>query len=217
MDQDRIIRISFPGIAIIITILATNWTFGGTLFSFISDTKSFEILTKIAALVLTTPVLGFVISSIVHRFTEENKLFKIPNELLDNYRKALRTLAPYRPLNDEDFDKPFKSDVIMVHQAIIRSLMTEESLLYTTRRFTMFWTHRNLFWAILLGMIAGFLSAISDMKFGIESTSDLFVIKSSILIMLTFYLIAANNRASYNLKQSNLFEINWIIWKADSL
>jgi len=105
----------------------------------------------------------------------------------------------------------------MVHQAIIRSQMTEESILYTTRRFTMFWTHRNLFWTILTGIIIGFLSATSNMKSGIENAADLFVIKGCILTLLIFYLMVANNRANYNLKQSNLFEINWIIWKADSM
>jgi hypothetical protein len=209
MDQDRIIRFSFPGISLIVTIFALDWIFGGSLYERATP-KGNEGLVNILTLIATTPLIGLFINSIPYAILYRcpQFRFKIPPDLEKAHLRALKFLSR-QELNELD-----QLEVKMVHQVVVRNLMKEEALGYTTRRFTFYLTHANVVFSIgisALIVLSVHLTALESVSW--EDNKTLLVLKIATLIMYTLYIIAAVYLANENFKESIRFEASWIIWE----
>lgn len=218
MDSNRIIRYTFPGISFAMSILLFDYVFGGRflfeLWNRATDGQiPLELLTLFATGLISTPVLGFMLSTLTHEIWKPSYLFRVPPKLETDYLKALRALAPNNVIPRDPFKKD-KNILIEIHQILLRSLTPNEPLGYTQRRFTMILVHLNI-----LGSIAAALVFAIPYNLGNDAIELKNIFKEwpkiYIILLYVIYCWYGIKAFKRNRRESNNFEIQWIIWKSE--
>jgi hypothetical protein len=129
MDQDRIIRMSFPGIAFFVTIFLWDYILGGSFYLSIinitqgtNETINLGLASFLLGLIISTPFLGFVLSSIPYAFLTAKRCFRIPDTLRPGYLDALRRISNQNVTNISH------EQLTSIHQAVIREEMSDEAV-----------------------------------------------------------------------------------------
>ena len=220
MDQDRIIRMSFPGIAFIVTIFLWDYILGGSFYLRIinitqgtNETINLGLASFLLGLIISTPFLGFVLSSIPYAFLTAERCFRIPDTLRPGYLEALRRISNQNVTNISH------EQLTSIHQPVIREEMSDEAVKYTTRRFTFFVTHINMIFSIAISFfIVSLVHIINGTSFIVpEENCAIMTIKIAIIGIYLGYIVAGIISAGRIKRESNEFEINWVINSANKL
>lgn len=207
MNEDRIIRISFPGIFFLVSLCTFDWILGGEILRdfFSQDSNKIDAITGAVAFIVSTPVLGFVISSFYYiiLFCLPRWRFIIPQETAKR-RQYLQALSNLYICNiPENMDS---KEITAMHQQVLRMKMKDEELGYISRRFTFYLTYSNTIVAIVFSFIIALL--IHDW-----SLSYIFNgIKLVLVLFYVLYIIIAVWLAYRNLSESSDFEVQWVLF-----
>lgn len=226
MDKSRLTRFTYPGILFLFSLLAMNWILGGNLltifFCFLKDTfndKYIEILSAIISGLVSSPILGFILTSFSYEFILRRRihLLTIPTEIEDDYYYAISRLAR---IKTDDIRKWKLGRKLSVHQSILRSQIEPKALKFTERRYGFGLLHLNSFFSIGLAVVIAFVIHLSQghlCSSKPESNPEVFVLKVSIALVLVSYCISGFWFARNNIRESNNFEIDWIILNSKQL
>lgn len=207
MNEDRIIRISFPGIFFLVSFCTFDWILGGEILKdfFSQDSSKIDAITGAIAFIVSTPVLGFVISSFYYTilFWLPSWRFIIPQETTKRrqYLQALSNL--YIHSIHENMDS---KGITTIHQQVLRMKMKDEELGYISRRFTFYLTYSNTIVALVFSFIIALL---------IHDWTLCYVFNGIKLVLVLFYvlyIIIAVWLAYRNLSESSDFEVQWVLF-----
>ena len=211
--QERIFRFGHSGITFLLTTYFGFWYFGGVIDK---DTLSFfekNYITTIIAAFISTPILGFIISSfgsvllksrgVKHKFClplEEfqNDYFELLNKHFPNDSNS--TLDPENKKNLET--------ISMNHQILFRQYAKEEVMKYTCRRMDVYWTHVNTITSIIVSLIFSLWLVHYTKETELDFQS---MAKTIWIIPIGLYIIIGILLAVQNLKESNHFEKKFLI------
>ena len=216
--KERTIRFASVGWLFFLSILFGIWYTGGDLDILlkkvvnISDSK----LAEIAIALITTPAIGFIISSItlgiLKKIYSRNIEFLKPSpEYEQDYLKKIFTSFHNTDsgitLNNESgiYSITNHDTLYLNHQILLRQTDRKEIIEFITRRMDMYWTHINTIASIILGLMLGLFININS--FG----HHFYFLKMLWLFPLLFYIIAGVYLSKKNLKEVNDFEKRFLI------
>lgn len=189
MEQERIFRLSIPGIVFLGSLLLFYLSIGGSyvpLYNLISEST----VSLFVAIVITVPTMGLIISSITVGFLLLNFGYKY--YLNTPIRKEIRyiILDLKDPLNQELEENPTLNKTLQKfyfkYQTYIRINTPEETIKFLQRRWNYIWIHSNNISAIILSLIMlPFLNYPSDK---VSYSRSFFI---PIIIFFIIYLISA--------------------------
>lgn len=143
--EDRIFRFSGLGIVLCLSGILGFWMSGGDVSEILKklsdlvskDNKLIEILLSALALLIATPISGYIISTVIHAC----------------FAWADRT--PFCKCSINSRERHFFS-----HQANLRQEENSEAIKFSTRRYDSFWTNINISCSIIAGIMVGSLARI---------------------------------------------------------
>ena len=154
MDTERLYRRSMPGIFFVGVLFFSYLLFGGD-SSYVVNSINNENYSFLIAILVTTPIIGFIISSITisifhkcqgHKFYINNPPSTKIKEVILNSDHRLFT-------NVEKLSKPELQEFYCIYQVYIRISLNSESLRFLERRWNFYWIHINNIAAIFLGLL----------------------------------------------------------------
>lgn len=160
MDSQRLVRHTFAGIVFTFYLLVFYFLFDGKLnLTVLSVINSEAFYLPIASLLLTTPVIGLIISTLSVAF----------QHLFDGYRvhygKLSELLIDHTLRNHQAFKAYYNANVnnkngrrrrirwMYYHYMVLRQDIKDDSLKFLERRWNIYWVHSNIFIAIIVAYI----------------------------------------------------------------
>lgn len=233
MEENRIFRFSYSGIATLAMFLLTNWLLGSDLFDKISNEK----IVIIIGLLFSTPLIGFIVSSmayyVVHRIWDHNFEIKFKDFIsikaiylekinsiltviygegtgnINNFPKIVFAInKSKRKLNRINRNNNIR--MLTAHQFAIRCYMPDELLNFCVRRRTIYWTHFNILSAIIFGSLISFLLLPFFIAIPKFSWTYFDPIKLLVLIPIVIYFISGVYQFKRARKEANEVEMYWI-------
>lgn len=174
-----------PGIMLLLSIVLFYTIFGGNIVSpfrsVFNQSNSIDIISLLIGFLITTPIIGLVISTITHGL-----IF-----LFSGYSIFLLHTHPPKDiltiLHPEDPNIKLPNDKFYwEYQAYIRANLNEQTIKYLERRWNFIWIHINNIAAIILGL---FISAFIPIN--CQQRNEYSVIALGVYFFLLLYCIMA--------------------------
>lgn len=201
MDAERIQRWTMPGVMFIVSFISFYICFIGDITNLFgaSENLSFESIFALVATILTTPVIGLIISTIIMKFMEIIIGYKIhygfPGEV--HKQQILKdALALDKSGNLEMFDpnlgywkkRVYIRKFYACYQALVRRRIQGEELKFLERRWTVFWTHLNNLSSIIIAFASIWLVKTNQFS---TANSNVHQLATYLTIAIFIYSIAA--------------------------
>lgn len=176
MEQERLFRLSIPGIIFLGTTLLIYSVLGGNI-DFLETLFTDSKIAFFIATIITTPVLGIVIStisiSLIHLLMGHSFYINNPKPEISNviFRGQLnKKISLYR--------------YYVKYQAYARIHSKDETIKFLQRRWNFLWIQANNLAAIALGTILGIL-----FKVLLDQVESKYILNKKILWIIVIFLI----------------------------
>jgi uncharacterized protein YacL len=208
--QERLVRFGLPGVVFLATTIFFYWYFAGNVEYLVKSlTTQPAVIALITSLIITTPVLGFTISTTIAailKYSDHYHFFKIENKDLE--RKYFQLMISFYG-NDSGIRKKKGTYIIvnldhayLLHDLLYRQVADAESLKYTGRRVDIFWVNINSIWSITWGLVIGLALALYNQN----EITDLNCTKALWVLPIVIYVISGMIVAKKDIRDSNRFE-----------
>jgi hypothetical protein len=216
MPTTRLLRYTLSGSTFILFGLLFFWLLGGSL-----PLKDLEIdILKIITLILSTPLLGIIVSTIVfeclvcvncyrtYYYVPENidiiKWILKEKSTTTKVEIELRKKVELKDIEDKAFSKKFYP----FYQVKVRKHVMGRSLSFLERKWAVIWIHRNIIGGIAISFIANlvfwginfYLDKYDLSNFGFD------LYKIAVLIFILIYILLACSHIKYSIKVAADFE-----------
>jgi len=209
--KDRTFIFACIGLIFTLSIIFGFWYFGGDI-SFNKE-NLWDIALKIFIPVISSPIIGLIISTIIITILQlilgkRIEFDKPSDDIKNDYLKKIDTglTGNFYSITNENGQYEFSdlSKLYLAHQVLLRKDDENvQSIEYSTRRYDLFWTHINISFSILLGLIIGLVircSIIDNVEYEL-SCSKLFWVLPIILYVILGLIHGGKAR-----KEANKFE-----------
>src|SRR6266487_3473350 len=212
MDAERLYRRTIPGI-LFLGVLFLFYLLKGGDVKFIANLFQKESFSFLIAILITTPVLGLIISTIAlgilhiivgYRFYLDKPVPRIYDIVLrrnDSLKDELKKNKNSKRVYKEFYCK---------YQSYVRVKLNAESLNFLSRRWNFLWIHLNNITAILLGIFLSFFLEYSSIKNNYYKRPFI-----AIVVLIVIYLFFAVYQILFIRNESILVEREAVI-KSDS-
>jgi phosphate/sulfate permease len=215
--NERTIRFGFSGVTFILSLIFFYWWLGGSLQR-ILPIKDESKLIEIAISVLSTPVIGFILSSIgtffVRRLILPNHIefLKPRDELSEMYLREIvngsKTNATGIIPNGNSYAITDINRLYLAHTSLFIKRATDEAIKFSSRRIDIYNMHVSTISSIALAFCVSIIIACQNKIFS-NSTFDCG--KSIWILFFIVYIGSGINQAIKALKQANEFEKIYLI------
>jgi phosphate/sulfate permease len=222
--KDRIIRFGFSGVTFILSLIFFYWWVGGSLQCILLKNDDPNLI-KIAISVISTPVIGFILSSIgtsVVRQCLRNRIeFREPSKPISPmyYREIVsysRIKLSGINLSGNEYilegkGKIRRSNVrriYLVHASLFIKKATDEAIKFSSRRIDVYYMHVSLISSIV---IAFFVSIVIAWQNHVFSNATFDCRKSAWILFFIAYFVTGFCQAKKNLIEGNEFEKIYLI------
>lgn len=217
--QERIFRFGISGLVFLLAILFGYWFWGGNIGILIKENSILneQSILSVLTIIISTPAIGFIISSINKEFWEfcipGQKLFQLPSKKIE--QDYLKIIDNEMPLNsgvkgsEEKFKISDTETVFLNQQILIRKQVeNKEILAFAARRMDIVYAQINGFYSIIFGFAIGWVVSLS-----ISNNSTHFPSYPKVLWLLPIlmYLAVAFRQAKKALREANDFEKQYLI------
>ena len=214
--QERFFRFGIAGLTFLLSVVFGFWYLGGKL-SIIINTKNEIIITTIVA-IISTPSLGFIISSINKEIWEyiypKKELFlNPPNIYKKEYLRMIFNAFPEHSgiTNIDDTYKIEKlKTVLLNHQVLMRELANKETIDFSARRVDVFYAQINGIYSVISGIIIGFILNFYLYASAVRSFNW---IKALFIVLPIVYVYVGCMQANRARNESNEFEKRFLLFK----
>lgn len=201
MDTERLYRMSIPGVIFLVTLIYFYILFGGN-FQLIKELLPKENLATLIALIFTTPVLGFVISSlafgIIYIICGYRVYINLPkSDLFFLIVRRDDKLWAELGSSKKTIKRKALKEFYWKYQSYIRANLNERTFKFLERRWHFFWIHVNSILAIVLSFFVSILLRIKTACYRSHNTglSNIFLIGIYLLIIVFIILAIIQARA----------------------
>jgi phosphate/sulfate permease len=222
--NERTIRFGFSGVTFILSLIFFYWWVGGSLLC-ILPMKDQQNWLNIAISVISTPVIGFILSSIgtsVVRQCLPNRIeFREPSEPIRPmyYREIVSysriKLPGINPSGNEYIlegkGKTRRSNVrriYLVHASLFIKKATDEAIKFSSRRIDVYYMHVSLISSIV---IAFFVSIVIAWQNNVFSKATFDCRKLTWILFFIVYFVIGFCQAKKNLIEGNELEKIYLI------
>lgn len=214
MPTTRLLRYTLSGSAFIFFGLFFFWFLGGSLA--LRDIERIDFV-KIATLILSTPLLGIVISTIVfeslviaigyrtYYYVPEN--IDIIKWILKEKSTTTKTEIRLRKkLNTNDIqNRSFSKELYPFYQIKVRKHVMGRSLSFLERKWAVIWVHRNILGAIIIAFMINVISRLCQGNAnGVILKLDIY--KTIPFVIILMYMLFAYRHIKYAIKVATDFE-----------
>lgn len=216
MDQQRLFRITFLGLVFWASFLFGYWLFSGIYLSCLLLHSYFNAI----LILLSSPALGFIISTLIHGFIRLFVGIKAEYSLPTNAYRGYYINSLQRAANiiinnrNAELNKNRNLKKLYIyHQIVIRENMKSELISFCVRRMNIYWTQINIMGTIIIGIFFGlcYLSYKSSTCLLDSTYHEFNCQKLYTLIPLVIYYIAAIFHLKRARREVSDIEINWVI------
>jgi hypothetical protein len=159
MPADRILRFTIAGTIFEVSLFFFYFFFGGNVSLLIKDISSNNLFV-IVTLLSTSPIIGIIISTILHSLIVQVLIgyriyYKPPSdafvvqELLRDNQPLLKNIVVD---GETKWSRATVRKFFPHHQAKVKTFITGDRLYFLERRWSVFWTYSNVIFAVILSL-----------------------------------------------------------------
>lgn len=188
MPTDRLFKFTVPGLMFLLSVVMFDYVFGGTLLF-----TQYELL-SLLGIFFSTPIIGVIVGTFLFGFLKarygHEVHFYVPSdpELIQWILKSNKQLLK-KIIVDGEIDlannEENKKDIYPYYQVKVRKCIKGEELQFLERRWSIYWTHSNNIFAIVLALIYVVSNELTNI---ISSSPDLTVKKAIIIGVACVYV-----------------------------